>query len=254
LICGIDLGSREVKMVLMEDHKVMETRCFDTMEFYRRLGRCREGKMVIHFNELGLPVIDQVISTGYGRNNLAVEGGQVIPELQAHLLGAVWKTGLSDFTLLDLGGQDSKVILVRGGRMANFYTNDRCAASSGRYLENMAAVLGMDLTELGSYFEAPVELDVTCAIFGESELIGKVLEGYPIEQLAAGVNYSVVKRVRPLLKNLLGPVLVFCGGVAKNHGVKYLLENEMGVEVIVPPKPQLNGAIGCCVFGDSYKV
>ena len=251
MICGIDLGSRDVKMAFMETGQVVEARCFDTMGFYRRLGRCHEGKLLIPFNELGLPSVDKVISTGYGRNTLAVEGGQVIPELQAHLLGAVFQTGLKDFSLLALGGQDSKVILVRDGRMAGFYTNDRCAASSGRYLENMAAVLGMDLTELSSHFEDPVELDATCAIFGESELISKVLEGYPLEELAAGVNYSVGKRVKPLLKNLLSPRLVFCGGVAKNQGVRQLLERELGMEVIVPAKPQLNGAVGCCVFGAS---
>ncbi|MEW6662519.1 MAG: acyl-CoA dehydratase activase [Bacillota bacterium] len=251
MICGIDLGSRDVKMVLMENRQVVETRRFDTMGFYRRLGRCREGQLVIPFGELGLPPIDLVISTGYGRNTLAVEGGRVIPELQAHLLGAVFQTGLADFTLLDLGGQDSKVILVRGGRMADFYTNDRCAASSGRYLENMAAVLGMDLTELSSHFEDPVDLDATCAIFGESELIGKVLEGYPLKQLAAGVNYSVVKRVKPMLKNLQSTILVFCGGVANNQGIQRLLEKELGAEVVIPPEPQLNGAIGCCVFAAS---
>jgi predicted CoA-substrate-specific enzyme activase len=251
LICGIDLGSREVKIVMMEAGKIVEARHFDTMEFYRRLGRCHEGKLVIPFNELGLLFVDKVISTGYGRNALAVEGGQVIPELQAHLLGAVFQTGLMDFTLLDLGGQDSKVIQVRDGRMAGFYTNDRCAASSGRYLENMAAVLGMDLSELSIHYENPVELDATCAIFGESELIGKILEGYPSEQLAAGVNYSVVKRVKPLLKNLISPCLVFCGGVAKNKGVRHLLKKELGLEILVPAKPHLNGAIGCCVFGAS---
>ena len=79
-------------------------------------------------------------------------------------------TGLTSFTLLDLGGQDSKVALVREGRIVDFLTNDKCAASTGRYLENMAAALNISLEELGRHHSNPVELISTCAVFGESEL------------------------------------------------------------------------------------
>jgi len=128
-------------------------------------------------------------------------------------------------------------------------TNDKCAASSGRYLENMASILDVSLVELGQYADAPVELNSTCAVFGESELIGKIVEGFPLAELAAGVNATIVKRILPLLRSFTGEVLVFTGGVAHNHAVGKLLEAGSGKKVIVPEEPQFNGAIGCCVEG-----
>ncbi len=254
MYCGIDLGSRQVKVVLAEETKITAFSRYETMDFYKRYGRKEAGRLVVDFRGLGLPEFklgadngDRLVTTGYGRNTVQVKDGEVIPEIKAHTLGAIWQTGLPDFTLLDLGGQDSKVILVREGKVVDFQTNDKCAAGSGRYLENMAAVLGLSPDALGSYRAKPVDLSATCAIFGESELVGKIIEGFPVAELAAGVNYTIYKRVRPMLLQLAGPVLVFTGGVAQNRALREILQTELGVEVIVPRHPQFNGAIGCCV-------
>ena len=123
------------------------------------------------------------MATGYGRNTLNLKGVRVVSEIRAHVSGALFQTGLRDFTLLDMGGQDTKVALVRNGRLQDFVMNDKCAASSGRYLENMAAILEVDLKELSSYWEEPVRLDATCGIFGESELIGQILRGHSVARL-----------------------------------------------------------------------
>jgi predicted CoA-substrate-specific enzyme activase len=221
----------------------------DTIEFYRKYGRKVEGKLAVNFQAMGLPETDMLISTGYGRNTLEVADGETIPELKAHVKGAIFQTGLRDFTLVDLGGQDSKIIQVKKGRMIDFMTNDKCAASSGRYLENMANILGITLEELGEYAQDPVELSSTCAVFGESELIGKIVEGEPLSRLAAGVNATIVKRILPLLRSFPGEVIVFTGGVAHNRAIQELLHEGTGRELVVPPEPQFNGAIGCAVYG-----
>lgn len=247
VVCGIDLGSRSVKIVLMADDKIATEKTLETVDFYRDHGRRQGDEFTVDFAALGLGAVDTVVATGYGRNTLAIAGAAVIPELKAHLLGAVWQTGLADFTLLDLGGQDSKVIKVRRGKMVDFQTNDKCAASTGRYLENMAAVLGISLDELSRHSESPVELSATCAIFGESELIGRIVEGYSTAELAAGVNYTIFKRVRPMLATLASPTVVFTGGVAFGEALPRIIEKELGVSVVVPARPQLNGAIGCAV-------
>ena len=255
VICGIDLGSRSVKIALMQlDAKesrleILRLERLDTIRFYREFGRKQEDRLVVNFDGLGLPDVDCLVSTGYGRNTLTLAGGEAIPELKAHVLGAIYQTGLMDFTLVDLGGQDSKIIQVRKGKMIDFLTNDKCAASSGRYLENMASVLGITLEELGQYADNPVELNSTCAVFGESELIGKIVEGFPLSELGAGVNATIVKRILPLLRSFAGEVLVFTGGVARNKAVTKLLETGTGRRVVIPPEPQFNGAIGCCVAG-----
>ncbi|WP_434511295.1 acyl-CoA dehydratase activase [Desulfitobacterium sp. AusDCA] len=253
-VCGIDLGSRSVKIAVMakpspeEDLEIKQLERLDTIQFYREYGRKHEGKLAVNFEALGLPKVDKLVTTGYGRNTLEVAGGETIPELKAHVKGAIFQTGLRDFTLVDLGGQDSKIIQVKRGRMIDFLTNDKCAASSGRYLENMANVLGMTLEELGEYSDEPVELSSTCAVFGESELIGQIVEGVPLRNLAAGVNATIVKRILPLLRSFQGDLLIFTGGVAHNQAVKDLLKEETGREIIIPPEPQFNGAIGCAVY------
>lgn len=255
VVCGVDLGSRSVKIALMsrkmeaDKPQILRLERVDTIKFYREYGRKQGEQLVVDFAALELPSIQKLVSTGYGRNTLELAGGEVIPELKAHVLGAVYQTGLQDFTLVDLGGQDSKIIQVRRGKMVDFLTNDKCAASSGRYLENMAHVLGLSLEELGKYAENPVELNSTCAVFGESELIGKIVEGTPLVELAAGVNATIIKRILPLLRSFPGEVLVFTGGVAHNQAVRELLKEQSGWEVIVPPEPQFNGAIGCCIKG-----
>ena len=139
--CGMDLGSRQVKLVLIEDGVTVLKKSFDTAAFYREYGRTEDGELSVGLSNLGLPKDVPLTVTGYGRNAVKVKGAQVISEVKAHALGAVFQTGLSGFVLLDIGGQDTKVVKVSGGRMEDFTMNDKCAASSGRYIENMANVL-----------------------------------------------------------------------------------------------------------------
>ncbi|MEL7563922.1 MAG: acyl-CoA dehydratase activase [Dehalobacterium sp.] len=245
---GIDLGSRHVKIALDHESGWVFHR-YDTIEFYRQYGCLAEGQLHIDFDKLHLKTEEKVVSTGYGRLTIKIEGGFVIPEIKAHVLGALNQTGLNNFTLMDLGGQDSKVVKVVKGRMVDFQTNDKCAASSGRFLENMSQVLGISLEELGKHDQDPVEISSTCAVFGESELIGKIIEGISVERLAAGVNQTIVNRIKPMLKQLMSECIVFTGGVAFNPAIKRIVERELGVSVVVPPEPQFNGAIGCCIHG-----
>lgn len=248
MILGIDLGSRNVKMALLEG-KTFWFKKYDTMDFYRKYGQQVNNSLRIDFAALGLPAAETVVSTGYGRLTVQVEGGTVIPEIKAHSLGAVYQTGMESFTLMDLGGQDTKVVKVVGGKVVDFLTNDKCAASSGRYLENMARVLEISLEKLGTYSKDPVELSSTCAVFGESELIGRIIEGMPPERLGAGVNQTIVDRVKPMIKQLFSEVVIFTGGVAFNRAIREMVQEQLGVRVVVPQEPQLNGAIGCCIHG-----
>ena len=134
MFCGIDLGSRSVKLVIMDDNSVQRSEIFETVQFYRKYGRPTPEGLIVDFKAVEIGEIQDVVATGYGRNTINIVGATVITELKAHTVGAVWQTGLTDFTLLDLGGQDSKVIKVRNGKMVDFATNDKCASSTGRYL------------------------------------------------------------------------------------------------------------------------
>lgn len=250
---GIDLGSRKAKFAALADGEIVRLADYDTVTFYKRFGSIEGEELRLDLAATGLFAPEEladadVVVTGYGRNTLNLHGARIVSEIRAHVAGAIHQTGLADFTLLDLGGQDTKVAQVRERRLADFVMNDKCAASSGRYLENMAAILEVSLDELSSHWEDPVPLDSTCGIFGESELIGQILRGHPVGRLCAGVNQTLVKRVLPMLRRLRSRHLVLTGGVALNGALVKLLEKETGEPVIVPQHPQHNGAIGCATL------
>lgn len=246
-VLGIDMGSREVKIVLMDDRKIVYQKKVSTMSFYRDYCYYDE-KIVVDVNKLGCGPFDCGVSTGYGKNNTDLSHFQSINEIKAHAYGAIHQLGEENFLLLDIGGQDVKVVKVEKGIVVDLDLNDKCAASCGRYLENMAQVLEVEMQELEKHHEEPVPLNSTCAVFSESELIGKIAEGVSTETLCASVNYSLYKRLKPLLNGFSSRRLVLSGGVSKNQAIQRFLSEDYE-EVICLDEPQFNGAIGCCIYG-----
>ena len=245
-ILGIDLGSREVKVVLMQDVTIVSKFKISTMSFYRDYCTFNE-KVVVDIDKLKMGEIDAAVSTGYGRNNIDLKLFEPINEIKAHVYGALYQTKSQDFILLDVGGQDVKVVKVEKGMITDLELNEKCAASCGRYLENMANVLEISLEDMAKEYQNPVALNATCAVFSESELIGKIAEGFSIKQLCAGVNYSMYRRLRPLLTKFKGRKLMLSGGTACNEALRHYLANDYD-EVIMLKEPQFNGAIGCCYY------
>jgi len=249
-ILGIDLGSREVKIVLMENNLIIYKKKVSTMRFYRDY--CSfDGKVIVDLEKLDLGHVDKAVSTGYGKNNTDLKLFSPINEIKAHIYGAIYQTDLKDFILLDVGGQDVKVVKVEKGVTTDLDLNEKCAASCGRYLENMANILEISLDEMSKHSESPVDLNSTCAVFSESELIGKIAEGVELESLCAGVNYSLYKRLFPLLGKFRGERLVLTGGVANNSAIKKYLKKDYE-EIVSVEEPQFNGAIGCCYYGSKF--
>ena len=247
---GIDLGSREVKIVLMQENVIIKKQKISTMSFYRDY--CTyDGKISVDLEKLGLDNIDRAVSTGYGRNNTDLNKFKAINEIKAHVYGGIYQSGLRDFILLDIGGQDVKIVRVENGIITDLELNEKCAASCGRYLENMANVLEITLNEMSEHFEDPIELNSTCAVFSESELIGKIAEGISIERLCSGVNYSLYKRLNPLLTKFRGRKLILSGGVANNRSIREYLKKDYD-EIVKIEDTQFNGAIGCCYFAGKF--
>jgi predicted CoA-substrate-specific enzyme activase len=177
---------------------------------------------------------------------------KAVTEIRAHFRGACFQTGFRDFILVELGGQDSKVLMVRGKKVMDFQTNDKCAAGTGRYLENMARLLNLSMKKLSLESENPVKINNTCAIFGESEIIGLLMEQVPVKRICAGINDSIARRIMQMIRRYPPLPLVLAGGVALNRGVRTLLSHRYGREVTVPDDPQFNGALGCCL--EDYEV
>jgi predicted CoA-substrate-specific enzyme activase len=244
---GIDMGSREVKIVVMDNGGIIQKKKISTMTFYKNYCTYKV-KLEVDLNRLDInePVI--AVSTGYGRNNTDLVTFRPITEIKAHVYGAIYQTGLKDFVLLDIGGQDVKAVKVEKGLITDLELNDKCAASCGRYLENMAGVLEISTEELSVHYEEPVELNSTCSVFSESELIGKIAEGIRMERLCAGVNHSLYRRLRPLLSKFSAKRLVLSGGVANSPALCQYLKADFD-EIVHLKEPQFNGAIGCCSYG-----
>jgi hypothetical protein len=176
LAYGLDFGSRFVKLVYPRGRGAFGRRKLDSIIFYRDYLVRVQGRLGIDWDRWGLGPPEALVATGYGKNLLQAHF-PTITEIRAHFRGARSVTGLDHFILLEMGGQDTKVLYIREGKVFDFLTNDRCAAGTGRYLENMARFLKMPLAEFSGYWRDPVDISQTCAIFGETELVGHLLEG-----------------------------------------------------------------------------
>jgi activator of 2-hydroxyglutaryl-CoA dehydratase len=167
LSLGLDFGSRCVKLVYQDVDGGWARKKVDSLTFFRDyLPRKKKGP-VIDWERLGLEPPRALVATGYGKT-LLKEHFPTITEIRAHFLGARQATGLDHFILLEMGGQDSKVLYVKDGKVFDFLTNDRCAAGTGRYLENMARFLKMPLARFAGAFMDPVDISHTCAILGKA--------------------------------------------------------------------------------------
>ncbi len=244
---GLDFGSRFVKVAATADFRRFLYKKVDSLIFYRDyVQRPSAAGVAFAWPRLGLPEPDRLVVTGYGKH-LFQGVLPTITEIRAHYLGACFQTGLSHFILLEIGGQDTKALYIKEGRVFDFLTNDKCAAGTGRYLENMARFLKMPWREFTAAGAEPVAISNTCAIFGETELISHLLDGVPVPRLAAGVNDSVARRALQMIKRFPCQTLVFVGGVARNRAVVAGLRRAGRYQVLVPANPQFNGALGCCL-------
>ena len=189
-----------------------------------------------------------VVATGYGR--VAVPyADKVVTEITCHGRGAARIFG-PEGTVIDVGGQDTKVIRLRGGRVTKFVMNDKCAAGTGRFLEIMADRLGVSHDELAALARAgePTQITTMCTVFAESEVIGLVGRGEPRENIARGVIESVVGRVATLVGSAGGAAPYYLtGGLCDNEYVVERLGERLGARVSTCPEARYAGALGAAL-------
>jgi predicted CoA-substrate-specific enzyme activase len=239
---GVDLGSRAVKVVLLEDGRLPELRLapggWDPLQTCDELLRGQRW--------------DAMVVTGYGRHlGSRHYGCPALTEIKAVALAAA-ALHPEARGVVDVGGQDTKALrLDERGRLQKFVMNDRCAAGTGRFLEVMATAMGLRLDEfVAAALAAPQaeSLSSMCAVFAESEVVSHISRGASRDSLALGIHRSVAQRTAALARSLGlggdGPVL-FTGGGALNA----CLARELGreVEVRVPGHAQFLAAWGCAL-------
>ena len=248
---GIDLGSTMTKVVIIdEDEKILARVESHTGAEHRRLAN-KVMEQVLEQAKLPFDKITYVVATGYGRINVPFADRQ-ITELTCHARGVVSLFPLAR-TALDIGGQDAKGLKIKDGKLLDFVMNDKCAAGTGRFLEVIAKTLGLELEELGTLSlksQDRVNISNTCTIFAQQEIITRLSEGIPIEDIVAGLHEAIASRAAGMLRRLkIDPDVVFTGGVAKNIGVVKAVRENLGCEVLVPEDPLISGAIGAALLG-----
>jgi predicted CoA-substrate-specific enzyme activase len=195
--------------------------------------------------------IRSIVATGYGRVSVPFADKKVT-EISCHGLGAHYlfpDTG----TVIDIGGQDSKVIRVgEDGKVLDFTMNDKCAAGTGRFLEVMAAKLRVSLDEMGDLSlraGREVQISSVCTVFAESEIVSLVAQNWPKNEILRGLHRSIVNRVWSMVNSLgIYGEVTMSGGVAKNKGVVLLMEEKMGRAIHVHTEPQIVGALGAALL------
>jgi predicted CoA-substrate-specific enzyme activase len=195
--------------------------------------------------------IQAIVATGYGRVSVPFATKRVT-EITCHALGAAHLFPETR-TVIDIGGQDSKVIRVEpGGKVADFTMNDKCAAGTGRFLEVMAQRLGLELGDLGALSLASkrvVEISSVCTVFAESEVVSLIAKNEPKGDIVAGLHKAIVSRVGSMAGAVgVAPAVTMTGGVAKNQGVVAMLEARLGMKISVPTEPQIVGALGAALL------
>ncbi|MGB5988359.1 MAG: acyl-CoA dehydratase activase [Marinifilaceae bacterium] len=239
---GIDIGSRTIKLVLIEDGEIKFSR--KTENTFNTIENCKELLKDVKY--------DSITATGYGRHLFnEYFGSKVISEIKAFTKGTHFLFP-NCRTILDIGGQDTKAIAMDSkGRIKKFEMNDKCAAGTGRFLEIMAMALRFSLQEFGDRALESTEsekINCMCTVFAESEVISQLARGADRKAIAKGILQSVVNRSISQMKKIgISEDVVFVGGVAFNSGMVVLLEQALGFKVYIPEDPQIVGAIGAAL-------
>ncbi len=251
---GLDIGSLSCDAVIIDgEGTILAWAVVPTGARNRRsLARVRAQAL----ENAGLPAdsVEATVSTGYGRDR--VDGRlAAVTEITCHARGIralLPQTRL----LIDIGGQDSKVIrLGPDGRVAEFAMNDKCAAGTGRFLEAMSRALEVDLetlSDLDMGARSGLTLSSMCTVFAESEVISLLAEGVEISEIALGLNRAVAQRLRAMVRrvapDVAGLPVSMSGGVAYNGGVVRALEAALGSAISIPEKPDIVGALGAALI------
>ncbi len=246
---GLDVGSTTMKIVGVDGagclawHFLEPTEPRIEEQVARFLTRARD--------EGGAPPDVPLVATGYGRQ-LVRTAARRVTEITCHARGVYRELGHGG-TLVDIGGQDSKVIAITpDGGVADFAMNDKCAAGTGRFLEHTAARLGVSLERMGQEALATgeeVAISSTCTVFAESEIVSLIAHGVEVGAILRGLHRALVRRVVSMVRAVgLTPPLMLSGGVVRNPAVCRMLEEETGQRVFLPDHPQLMGAYGAALL------
>jgi predicted CoA-substrate-specific enzyme activase len=252
---GIDMGSTSTKVIVLNENKEIHYKkvvptgwnCLDTAN-----GILEELKN----NEIERDDF-KCVATGYGRISVPYMD-KTITEISCHGKGACYLFNEKNFTVIDIGGQDTKVIEIENGAVKNFNMNDKCSAGTGKFLEIMANTLGVDinsLCELARSSKNHISISSMCTVFAESEVVSLIGRGTSKEDIAYGVVDSITNKVRGQMGKITGTnnVVRLTGGLCEIPFILDSLSEKLGTEVKSDPLGRYAGALGASLFACNIK-
>ena len=249
-VLGLDVGSASSKVVILDDDKNIVSSSVVQVGTGSS-GPSRALNEALGKVNLTLDDMKKIVATGYGRYSFERADKQ-ISEISCHAKG-IFHLVPTARTIIDIGGQDAKAIrLDDNGMVSQFFMNDKCAAGTGRFLDVMARLLEINITDMADYDSRATEVvnvSSTCTVFAESEVISHLSNNIPKENIIAGIHASVASKACGLAYRAgLADDIVMSGGVAQNAGVVRAISRELRRPVIVAPNPQIAGALGAALF------
>ncbi len=248
---GIDSGSTSTDVVILDKEKKIVAGIVLPTGAGAAIGAERALSEALKEADLSREDIDALVTTGYGRTAIQ-EGDKSITEITCHAKGAHYLDP-EVRTVVDIGGQDSKVIRIdENGAVENFVMNDKCAAGTGRFLEMMARTMEMDLdhmSQAGLKYKEDITISSMCTVFAESEVVSLIAQNKETDDIVHGLNKAVATKTAALAKRVGGQEkYMMTGGVSKNKGLVKTLEEKLGTSLVIHKDAQLCGALGAALF------
>ena len=243
---GIDVGSRTTKLVVLNEEHVIENFLLPT-----GIEPKKTISTLFKIAKYDFSESSRLVATGYGRH-LAGSHFKTISEVSCHAKG-IYFLNNDISTIIDIGGQDSKIIkLSKEGKVIDFVMNDKCAAGTGRFLEMTATIFQVELSQLGDISlqsNNVINIDSTCVVFAESEIISLISQEAQASDIVAAVHRSIANRTKTLMAQLdwNNPV-AFTGGVARNKGMIKAIEQCLDTSLFLPSNPSITGALGAALY------
>ena len=255
ITAGIDIGHQSVNAVIFEDNRIIS---HTTLVIAGEVEAAAKTAFKSMLDRAGMEKkeIARLFTTGVGREKVTFADGHHT-EMLCHVKGAHWFFPGAK-TVIDVGAEGSRVLECDSrGNLTNFVMNDKCASGAGVFLETVAEMMQIPLSELG-----PLSLDsskrlvltTTCAVFAESEIVAEIHRGSSKEDILWGVHESLAAKIASVGKRIgVKAELVFTGGVALNSGVVRALEKQLDIGIRVPENPGIAGALGAAILADNRK-
>lgn len=255
LFAGIDIGSTSVNTVFLDENENVAAYDISPTGANSRTAGQKSLDATLEKAGVSMDALSFIVATGYGRISAPFANKQ-ITEITCHGRGA-HRLFPGTKTIIDIGGQDSKVIRLDGdGKVEDFAMNDKCAAGTGRFLEVMARALEVPLDSLGAFSKTSTQeiaISSMCTVFAESEVISLVADGRPREDIVNGIHNAICNRISGMVDRMgIVPEVTITGGVAKNSAIVRELNRMLAISLNVPEEPQIAGALGAALFAKDF--